>query len=234
MKIKISDEIFSKYGDVKVGVVKVEDFEITEEFKNLIEVKTKEAIDLFNEMISGKEISEIDSVKNWKNIYTKMGSPPSKISSIENLYSLVNERKTLPNINPIVDYYNAISCISSIPMGAYDTRKIIGNLILREARKGEEFAPMCLNQIEKTKNGEVIYADGEKVTCRYWNNKDSDKTKIDETTNQVLFFFDVSPEISKEYIEQVIEEFINELKETKVSDKIEYGIMDSNISNIEL
>lgn len=234
MKIKVNDEIFSKYGDIKVGIVRVEEFKITDEFKSKIEIKTKEAIELFNKLVSNKDISNIESVKNWREIYTKMGCSSSRVSSIENLYNIINERKALPDINPIVNYYNSISCISGIPMGAYDTTKTSGNLTLREASKGESFTPMCLNQIEKTKNGEIIYSDDEKVTCRYWNNKDSDKTKIDDKTTEVIFFFDVSPGISKDYLNETIISFVNELTDSKVSNKITYKIINKECKTVEI
>ena len=210
------------------------DFNCTGEFLKLTKKKTENAMSKFNGMISGMDIEEFEGVNYWKKIFTQMGGPASRMSSIENLYRLIDERNALPVIHPIVDYYNAVSCISGIPMGAYDTEKIVGNITIREAVKGEFFFPMGLNQVEKTKNGEVVYADDERVTCRYWNNKDSDLTKVDAATKHVVFVFDVSPEVPKEYLEETIRDMIAELKTAKVSDDIEYGIIDKDNDTITL
>jgi len=233
MNITVDGKIFSKYGDVKVGALKVADFNCTDEFIELSQAKAENAISKFNEMISGKTIEEFEGVNYWKKIFSQMGGPASRVSSIENLYRLIDEWKALPQIHPIVDYYNAISCMSGIPMGAYDTDKIVGNITVREAAKGEFFFPMGLNQVEKTKNEEVIYADDERVTCRYWNNKDSDLTKVDAGTKNVVFVFDVSPEVPTEYLEGIIGDMAAELKTAKVSDRIYYGIIDKDNRTIE-
>jgi DNA/RNA-binding domain of Phe-tRNA-synthetase-like protein len=66
---------------------------------------------------------------------------------------------------------------------------------LRTAKKNEEFFAIGSSQAEKTKNEEVVYADPEKITCRYWNYKDCDQTKITESTKEFLFMLDIAPDV---------------------------------------
>ena len=47
-------------------------------------------------------------------------------------------------------------------------------------------------QIEKTKNGEVIYSEEEKIICRYWNYRDCHLTRITENTKKFVFFADIT------------------------------------------
>ena len=75
-------------------------------------------------------------------------------------------------------------------MGTYDISKLKGNIELRLAKKGEEFVGINSKQIERTSANEIVYADELGVFCRSWNDKDSERTKIDNNTKDVLIIFD--------------------------------------------
>jgi DNA/RNA-binding domain of Phe-tRNA-synthetase-like protein len=77
-------------------------------------------------------------------------------------------------------------------MGGYDISNLPeDNIVLQYARKGDKFQPLGLNQVEKIKDEkEIVYYSGEQVICRYWNNKDSDITKITDDTRNVVIIFD--------------------------------------------
>ncbi len=141
----------------------------------------------------GISLDEVPLIRNWRDIFRAMGASPKYRSAIENLLSHYLKTKQLYVINAIVDLYNWISLAHLTPMAVYDFAHIAGALSLRFARKGEPFIPLgSPKQTEKTKNGEVIYADEEKVTCRYWNYRDCHATRITDETRSVVFFADIT------------------------------------------
>ena len=142
--------------------------------------------------VNDQEAHRGEIILKWKEVFSRMGAKPKYCSSLESLKKAFDEAGRLYEINPIVDFYNAYSLCKGIPMAAYDQDKIVGRLTLRSARKDEDFVALGNpKQIEKTKINEIIYADDERVICRYWNLQDSHETRITEGTSKVLFVFDI-------------------------------------------
>lgn len=132
-------------------------------------------------------------VQHWREVYRQMGASPRYRSSVESLYERFLATGDLPMIHPVIDLYNWISLRHLVPMAGYDAEQIGGTLHLRSAMKGEIFAPLGNPaQVEKTKNGEVIYADEHDVICRYWNYRDSHKTRLRPDTKAVVFIADIT------------------------------------------
>jgi len=135
----------------------------------------------------------IPEITHWRNVYKKMGASPKYASSLESLATCYKEKGDIWSIHPIVDLYNWVSLACKAPMAAYDVSKIDGKVSLRFAKKGEPFTPLGNpKQTEKTKNGEVVYADDSKIVCRYWNYRDCHETRITPETSEVVFFVDLS------------------------------------------
>lgn len=184
MKFIHSEEVLAKFPDnytCIIGNVLNIDYEKLSEITHNLLTSSEQNNDHTNEIIS-----------TWKNIFVNMGAKPKYHSSLEALKRYYDEKKELYKITPIVDFYNAYSLSNGIPMAAYDEEKIEEELILKEASKGELFTPLGNpNQIEKTKNKEIVYADKHKIICRYWNLQDCDATKITPETKKVIFIFDL-------------------------------------------
>src|SRR5262249_55648319 len=71
-----------------------------------------------------------------------------------------------------VDAYNAVSLAYVMPLGADDLDKVVGDLAFRYSRLGDQFLDMAGSEGEETdppKEGEIVYADEEKILCRRWN-----------------------------------------------------------------
>ena len=213
MKIEITSELFDKFGNISVGAIVAKTLLSDSIQENIIQSEIDAAIIKGKEVLSQHEsLDSIPYIVDWRNIYKKMGCSTSKISSIESLYSYLSDKNSLPNILPMVNLYNSISCYYGLPMAGYDYDNISDNCVfLRPAKKKEQFKPLGLNQIEKTKNGEIVYADNEKVICRYWNNKDCDQTKLLSSTNNYLFIIDGAPSVNREVLKSAIDKLSNVL-----------------------
>ncbi len=126
--------------------------------------------------------------------FDDMHASERRLPSVVALWSIIDRFGELKPINYFVDAYNYISVKHGIPMGGYDIKKLpYDDLKLQYAiTGGVKFEPMGLGgQLEKIKDeAEICYYCGDIPVCRYWNHKDSEITKIDENTNEVLIMLD--------------------------------------------
>jgi len=234
MKFSIEHSVFDKYGSISFGFMLASGLGKVQDFSQMYH-QIQSYSDLAKSRIRefGRAV-EIPQVKEWQDIYGLMGAGKSKISSIESLLQYVSDNGKIPAIIPLVDMYNAVSCKNCLPMAGYDADNIVGGSItLRTASKGEPFTPLGLRQIEKTKNGEVVYSDDEGVICRYWNNKDSDRTKLGAEIDRAVFIIDGAPSISSELLMQAISDLKDLLHIVGVNGVV-FGMVDSKNALTEI
>ncbi|MDD3182067.1 MAG: phenylalanine--tRNA ligase beta subunit-related protein [Alphaproteobacteria bacterium] len=132
------------------------------------------------------------AVSRWQMAFQKMGAKSKYAPSLQALKQFYDTNNKIYAISPIVDFYNAYCLCHNAPMAAYDVAHVQGDMTLRYAAKDEPFVPLgAPKQTEKTKNGEIIYADDEKVMCRYWNLQDCHATRITDDTRNIVFVFDL-------------------------------------------
>ena len=87
-------------------------------------------------------------------------------NAVTNLISLIKQKGKLPQINTVVDVYNALSVESGLAMATHDIDKINGKIVIRLSKEEEEFTALDGTK-EKLKGGEVIYADNTLILGRF-------------------------------------------------------------------
>lgn len=191
MKILIEEEL-KKYGnDISIGAITIENLNREDKcLQQKIDIYVQQKLKILKDIAQSTALSNREAYQKWKDIFAKMQVKQGKYSSIVALTDYFEQNQKIYDINELVDLYNTISLFYGIPMGGYDLDNISGNISLRLAKKGEEFTAILSKQIEKTSSGEVVYSDSKGVFCRYWNNKDSDRTKITQSTKNLLLVFD--------------------------------------------
>ena len=115
---------------------------------------------------------EIPEIKAWREAYKGFGvKKTSYRSSVERLIRSIQRGRGLPEVNSLVDAYNAVSARHLMPVGADDLDKLAGGLAFRYARAGDSFTALGdgSGTNDPPKGGEVVYADQEKLLCRRWN-----------------------------------------------------------------
>ena len=139
----------------------------------------------------GTELSEIPGVAAWRRAYRAFGiKKTSYRSSVERLVKNMLADRPLPAINPFVDAYNAVSIAHVLPIGADDLDRVAGDIAFRYARPGDSFLDMAGGEKgeggapaeDPPKEGEVVYADQEKVLCRRWNWRQDARSLVGPTT----------------------------------------------------
>jgi DNA/RNA-binding domain of Phe-tRNA-synthetase-like protein len=197
MRFYVDDQIFAKFPELYLGVVIAEGLDnrgVAVELRALI----SDQQETIRANIRPETLSELPRIAAWRKAYSSFGAKPKKYkNSVESLYRMVLKGIDLRNINTIVDIYNYISIKHMVPVGGDDISSVEGDITLRFAHEGEMFRPLNSEEVEHTKEGEVVYADDAEVLCRRWNWRESNKTKMTEETEEALLVVEGLPPVGR-------------------------------------
>jgi DNA/RNA-binding domain of Phe-tRNA-synthetase-like protein len=129
----------------------------------------------------------------WRETFSRFGAKPSKYPcSVEALLGRVLKGQDLPEINRVVDVYNAVSIRHVLPVGGEDLDQLSSDSTLRFASGDEPFSLISCGEevIEHPEPGEVVWADSSGVTCRRWNWRQCRRTQLTEVTHNAYFVLD--------------------------------------------
>jgi len=140
---------------------------------------------------AGTELSAIPGVAAWRGAYRAFGiKKTSYRSSVERLIKRVLAGEALPEVNPLVDFYNAVSVEHGLCLGCDDLDRIVGDLEFRFSRPNDTFLDMSAGEGEDPndppKSGEVVYADASHVLCRRWNWRQDARTLVTPETRRIV------------------------------------------------
>ena len=145
------------------------------------------------ETIAPETFTTQPHIAAWREVYRSFGAKPKKYPcSLEALLSRVLKGQELPQINRLVDMYNAISLQHMLPAGGEDWDRLSSELRLTFATGNEPFVAIQEGQetVAYPEPGEVIWADSEGVTCRRWNWRQCRRTQLTEETRAAYFVLD--------------------------------------------
>jgi len=215
MKISIKENIAEKYPQYKMGLIKLK---ATNQDWEKLQTLTK-----YENTIA----DEAKVRKDWLSVFADMKASERRLPSVVALWGIISRFDELKAINYFVDAYNFVSVKHGIPMGGYDIDKLpFDEITLRNAvQGGVKFQPMGLNgQFERMKDpAEICYYSGDVPVCRYWNHKDSEITKIDDDTTEVLIMFDTLEGLAE--LETAMKEFQELIKQTSDTTDIKTKIL---------
>src|SRR5687767_6250973 len=140
---------------------------------------------------AASELSEIPGIAAWRAAYKGFGiKRTSYRSSVERLVKRVKAGERLPEVNTLVDLYNAVSLTHVLCCGADDLDRVAPPLAFRFAQGGDTFIDMGAEPGEDPndppKEGEVVYADARHVLCRRWNWRQDARTGITAETRRAV------------------------------------------------
>jgi lysyl-tRNA synthetase class 2 len=197
MRFYVDDQIFAKFPELYLGVVIAEGLDnrgVAVELRALI----SDQQETIRANIRPEILSDLPRIAAWRKAYSSFGAKPKKYkNSVESLYRMVLKGIDLRHINTIVDTYNYISIKHMVPVGGDDISSVEGDITLRFAHEGEMFRPLNSEEMEYTKEGEVVYADDAEVLCRRWNWRESNKTKMTEETGDALLVVEGLPPVGR-------------------------------------
>ena len=154
--------------------------------------------------LSQEEINNSSIIKGYRSIYKKIGFKDLP-SSIENLIELIKEKRKLPTINTVVDSYNVVSVDKKVVICAHDMDKINGNVRFAKFMGNEVWIPLGSNEAQEIRKNEYGCIDDKQVLSRL-DFKQSERTKVDNRTQNVVITFQGNENIRGDYLRNAAEE----------------------------
>ncbi len=121
----------------------------------------------------------------------------------------VLEGGQLPNINPIVNIYNAISLKYLTPFGGENLDVLRGNFRLFVAKGGEQWFPIGGDKPKPALTGELVWGDDIDLSTRALNWRQCERTKMTDETINGFFIMDGFFDVNKSIMECASKEFID-------------------------
>ena len=141
--------------------------------------------------LQGAAPESLPEIAAWREAFLGFGVKPRVArSSVEALIRRVDAG--LPRIDRLTDLYNAVSVEHLVPVGGENLDHYVGVPRLVRATGDEPFDTIADGQpVTVTADpGEVLWRDDFGVTCRRWNWRQCVRTRLDDTTNTILFIVD--------------------------------------------
>ena len=203
MKFSIDQEIFAKWPEARLGVVVVLGVDNTRGGEESVRLLTQEEE-------KAKTLTELplEDIRPWRQAYEDFGASSKKyLSSIESLLTRVVARKSLPDINPLVNFYNYTSLKYKLPFGGEDLDKVVGDIELTFAEGTEKGVYLGGEKEETCLKGEVIYKDAVGFICRRWNWREADRTKLTKDTKNLVMVAEILTDNREKELSLAVGEF---------------------------
>jgi DNA/RNA-binding domain of Phe-tRNA-synthetase-like protein len=153
-------------------------------------------------------------VAHWRERMRAIGVSGKQFpSSIEALLRRALKGGEAFHINPLVDFYNAVSLRHIVPAGAFDLAQITGTLELRLTRDGDTFQALDDESPISVPPGEVAYADRRTILTRHFVWRQSRQGLVAESTRDVMLISEILGEVGGDVAESVREDFSRGLRE---------------------
>ncbi|WP_433366461.1 B3/B4 domain-containing protein [Streptosporangium sp. CA-115845] len=163
-------------------------------------------------------------VEAWRETYRAFGAKPQRTRpSVDALV----RRMPPPEINRVVDAYNAISIRHGLPIGGEDLTRYEGTARLVRAAGDEPFEVVESGEpaIDHPEIGEVVWRDDRGVTCRRWNWRQCVRTRITEETTDALFLLERLAPLSIEELRAAGDELAGLLEDVTPQLQIEFRLV---------
>lgn len=126
-------------------------------------------------------------VQAWRRAFAQMGLKPTQYRcASESLLRRYRKEGSLPRLHPLVDLCNAASLAFAVPVAAFDTDLIAGDLHVRYGRGDEEYLDFA-GATGHPEPGEVVFADAAgHAHARRWTHRQSRASAVSDTTTTAL------------------------------------------------
>jgi DNA/RNA-binding domain of Phe-tRNA-synthetase-like protein len=198
MRFVVSPEIFELYPGLRLPVAVAQQVEPTAQragVKKLWEQAWERAGGLAPTYGNAQSHPRVAA---WREAMTATGDSGRRFpSSVESLLRRAFRGGKPPRINPLVDFYNALSLRHLVPAGGFDLAQLHDTLELRLTRLGNTFHPLDGASAESVEAGEVAYASGNEVLTRHFVWKQSHKGLLGQATSSVFLVCEVLGEVEE-------------------------------------
>jgi DNA/RNA-binding domain of Phe-tRNA-synthetase-like protein len=194
----IDEHVAQSYGAIKIAYLIARNIQILPTPPREKKIARRVEADARSKFTS-QTLPEDPLLGSWLDLARKMGITnddelPAQIQLLRRIIS----GKDIPKINNVVDAANITAAEFKCPVGAFDFDKLQGKVTLRLARAGESMRPLFSSSAIEIPEGEIVYADVDKIFSRYC--KDADETKITESTKNIFCVVDGTDQTPTEHV----------------------------------
>jgi len=148
------------------------------------------------------QLREEPIFRAYRDFFWRIGIDPTKVRpAAEALIRRVLRGSPIPKINTLVDAYNLASMETGVALAAFDVNRIGKDLLMREAREGEQFLGIGMEKPVTLNGGEIVVEDGEKLIAVY-PYRDAEYSKVTLQTRRVLMLICGVPDIDEATLEE--------------------------------
>ncbi|MBI3887596.1 hypothetical protein HY310_00830 [Candidatus Microgenomates bacterium] len=233
MKFKIEKSVFDKFPNLVIALPVITDFDNTKSAPEALKF-LRETEEELKKNLTLEKFWQDPRVTAYLDCFKAFGVDPEKFRPAHvALTKRVLEGGQLPDINPMVNLYNAISIKYLTPFGGENLNAIYGDFVLKFANGGEEWIPIGGDKSKPAVKGELVWGDDLDLSTRALNWRQCDRTKMTLETKNGYFVMDGFSNINKDNIKKAAEEFVNEAVKLFGGEAKIYWL-DSNNPEIEI
>jgi DNA/RNA-binding domain of Phe-tRNA-synthetase-like protein len=197
--LKIEKNLQNRFPGLAAQVIKFSNVKIRRELQELDEYK-KQIISEAKKKWQIEKLRDAHEFRAYRDFFWKLNIDPTKNRpAAEALIRRVLRDRPIPKINTWVDAYNIVSITSTIPIASFDVDQLDGELLMRDAKKEEEFLGIGMKEPITMKGGETVIEDGNRLVAIY-PYRDADYSKVKLDTKNVLMLMCGAPGISLEIL----------------------------------
>lgn len=185
---------------------------------------TEHFTDIARERLRKSPESGFPEVQAWRRAYGAMGFRPTQYRcAAEALLRRLRTDGALPHIHPLVDLCNAVSAAFAIPIAAFDSTRISGDLKVRAARGDERYETIA-GEVETPEPGEIIFADRDgRAHARRWVNRQSGFSIVSADTISTILVAEALHETAADDLERLLSSLGRVIAEAWPAARIERG-----------
>ena len=147
-------------------------------------------------------------VKQLRQQFQAIGVSHKKFpTSIEALLRRALKGGDIFSINPVVDFYNAVSLNHIVAAGAFDLEHLEGDIKLRLTETGDHFTALGQERPMELEPGEVAYASDNMILTRHFMWRQARKGLVDLKSSKIFLISEVPSIGGKEMAIRVEKDF---------------------------
>ena len=189
-QFSVEPELFAQFPDMRLVVAVV---------AGLDNQKDNDAVSQFwNEAWSGVDKLGLDDARHhpyvgaWREHFAALGVSMKRFpTSVEALLRRALKGGEPFRINPVVDFYNALTLRHICPAGAFDLDVVGEHIELRRTRRGDQFTAMGAQDTIELPVDEVAYASEQTVLTRHFMWRQSAQALIEAESTQAFLVAEI-------------------------------------------
>jgi DNA/RNA-binding domain of Phe-tRNA-synthetase-like protein len=200
-------EIFTRFPGMRLAVVIADEIDNAREHEGVAATWRAAWRDAAGAASYGNAQSH-PRVQPWRERFRAMGVSGKEFpSSVEALLRRAMKGGEPFQINPLVDFYNAVSLRHVCPAGAFDLDDIAGPLELRLTRTGDTFLALDTDEELAVPPGEVAYAFGSTILTRHFVWRQARRGLVTHQTRRAFVVSEIIGDIEEDVAHSILNDF---------------------------